>query len=309
MRRALIFLFLTLVVAAGALAVTFLPQRLDVPRNGAMSAPEADVPEGISLKAILGGKLFSQAVFAYRGGGVTDGRVFGMGSILVEHPKGRLLIDAGLASNAMEHLQTMPWLMRTMSNLETETAVPEHLKAAGIAPQSLAGVVLTHAHWDHVSGLADMPGVPVFVPQAELDFIRSGHHMTALARRLGTDDYQVYAFSDGPYLGFPESHDFFGDGSVVIVPAPGHTPGSVFVFVTVSSGKRYVMIGDTAWQIEGIDLPAEKPWLARRLVDVYPEQIRSLLVRLHVLQRDIPGLTVVPAHDRRVWEALPRLGE
>jgi glyoxylase-like metal-dependent hydrolase (beta-lactamase superfamily II) len=154
-----------------------------------------------------------------------------------------------------------------------------------------------------------MPGVPVFVPQAEMDFIDSGHQMTALARRLGTEDYQVYAFSNGPYFGFTESHDFFGDGSVVIVPAPGHTPGSVFVFVTVSSGKRYVLIGDTAWQIEGIDLPAEKPWLSRRLVDVYPEQIRTLLVRLHVLKRDIPDLTVVPAHDRRVWEALPRLGE
>jgi len=298
-----------LVVAVGALAVTFLPERLAVPRNGVMSAPDPNVPDGISLKAILGGKLFSQAVFAYRGGGVTDGRVFGMGSILVEHPKGKLLIDAGLASNAMEHLQTMPWLMRTMSNLETETPVPEQLKAAGIAPESLAGVILTHAHWDHVSGLTDMPGVSVFVPQAELDFIRSDHPMTALARRLGTDDYQVYAFSDGAYLGFPESHDFFGDGSVVIVPAPGHTPGSVFVFVTVSSGKRYALIGDTAWQIEGVDLPAEKPWLARRLVDVYPEQIRNLLVRLHVLKRDIPGLTVVPAHDRRVWEDLPQLGE
>ena len=108
-------------------------------------------------------------------------------------------------------------------------------------------------------------------------------------------------------MGFDKSFDIYADGSVVFVPAPGHTPGSIFAFINTSDGKRYVLIGDTAWQSEGIDHPAEKPWLSRSLVDNDPPKVRALLVRLHQLQSQFPDLIVVPAHDRRIWETLPQL--
>jgi glyoxylase-like metal-dependent hydrolase (beta-lactamase superfamily II) len=201
----------------------------------------------------------------------------------------------------------MPWLIRHTTRMESERTVAEQLVSAGISPQSLKGVILTHAHWDHVSGLEDLRGVPVWVNKEELEFIQSGAQLTALARQIGTQDYRVYEFSGGPYLGFAKSHDFFGDGSVVLVPAPGHTPGSMFAFMTTTSGERYVLVGDTAWQIEGIELPAERPWLSRSLVDSDAEKVRGLLVRLHELKRAMPDLVIVPAHDRRIWERLPSL--
>ncbi|MCE9522988.1 MAG: MBL fold metallo-hydrolase, partial [Alphaproteobacteria bacterium] len=219
----------------------------------------------------------------------------------------KLLFDTGFGSTVDEQFKSTPWLMQKTARFEKEPTVAAQLATAGIAQTALTGVVLTHAHWDHVSGLVDLPNVPVFVPQAELDFVNSGNAATALARELGTKNYQVYAFDGGPYLGFEHSHDFFGDGSVVAVPAPGHTPGSIFAFINTSDGKRYVLIGDTAWQSEGVDHPAEKPWLSRNLVDNDAEQIRGLLVRLHQLKQAIPDLIVVPAHERRVWEQLPRL--
>jgi glyoxylase-like metal-dependent hydrolase (beta-lactamase superfamily II) len=157
--------------------------------------------------------------------------------------------------------------------------------------------------------LVDLPRVPVLVPQAELDFVNSQDPASALAHTIGTQNYRVYAFDGGPYLGFERSHDVFGDGSVVLVPAPGHTPGSIFAFITTSAGGRFVLIGDTAWQSEGVDLPAERPWLSQRLVDKDPERVRGLLVRLHQLKAAMPDLVVVPAHDRRIWEQLPKLGE
>ena len=223
-----------------------------------------------------------------------------------QHPKGTLLFDTGFGSTVDEQFKATPWLMQQTARYEKEPTVAAQLQQAGIAP-SIAGIVLTHAHWDHVSGLVDLPNVPVFVPQAELDFINTDNPATALARQIGTKNYQVLNFNGGPYLGFDRSHDWFGDGSVVIVPAPGHTPGSIFAFITTSSGQRYLLIGDTAWQSENIDLPAEKPWLSRSLVDNNPDEVRALLVRLHQLKQAMPDLIIVPAHDRRIWEKLPRL--
>jgi N-acyl homoserine lactone hydrolase len=305
MKKILLFLLLVLVAGIGALAMTFSEQRLPVPADFRVEVPLAYAPATMKVSALRAGKMYSRAALAYRGGRFGDERVFGMGSILVQHPKGTLLFDAGFGGNVDAHFRTTPWLMQATSRYEKEPTVADQLKAAGISPQRLTAVVLTHAHWDHVSGLEDLRGVPVWINQRELDFVNSGHPATALARELGTRDYRVYRFSDGPYLGFASSYDVFGDGSVVLVPAPGHTPGSIVAFIALASGQRYALIGDLAWQTEGIALPAEKPWLARRLVDDDPAAVRDLLVRLHQLQAAMPNLLIVPAHDRRVWDTLP----
>ena len=306
MRRILLFFGFALLIAIAALAWSFAPQDLTAPADASL-VPPAPVASPVTIKAIMAGKMYSSAGFAYRGGDLLEERVFGMGGILIEHPKGKLLFDAGFGSAVDAQLKTTPWLMQNTARMEKEPTVAAQLAAAGIAQSALAGVVLTHAHWDHVSGLVDLPDVPVLVPQAELDFVNNGGAATEVARQIGTKNYRIYVFDGGPYLGFPRSLDFFGDGSVVLVPAPGHTPGSIFAFVTASEGKRYVLIGDTAWQNEGVDLPAEKPWLSRRLVDNDEARVRALLVHLHQLKQAMPDLIVVPAHDRRVWEALPPL--
>src|SRR5262249_50748135 len=105
--------------------------------------------------------------------------------------------------------------------------------AAGYDRKLLRCIVLTHAHWDHVSGVPDFPGVPVLLTAAEYRFIDVGGFATETARSMkATAAFQGYAFDPVPYLGFDQSRDLYRDGSIVIVPVPGHTPGSVAIFVT-----------------------------------------------------------------------------
>jgi glyoxylase-like metal-dependent hydrolase (beta-lactamase superfamily II) len=166
---------------------------------------------------------------------------------------------------------------------------------------------LTHSHWDHVSGLADLREVPVWITAAELAHVRSADEGGKLYRQLeaeGRFELHDLSFPGDAYGPFAASHDFFGDGTVVLVPMPGHTPGSVGVFVNLPSDKRFLIIGDTSWTKEGVDWPAEKPWLARRMVDFDAAGVREQLVLLHQLQRANPDLIIVPAHDARVHDTI-----
>jgi N-acyl homoserine lactone hydrolase len=269
--------------------------------------PASHPPPDMTLSALLTGKMFARAGFAYSGGSFAEERVFSQGAILIRHPKGALLFDAGFGRNVDQHFLTTPWLMQKTARYERSKTAGEQLRRAGVDPKTLMAVVLTHAHWDHVSGLDDLPDVPVWVTRAELAFAHSDHDSMTLARQLGLSRYVAYDFESGPYLGFDESRDVFGDGSVVLVAAPGHTPGSIIAFVNMHDGKRYALIGDLAWQLEGIELPAPKPWPVRTRVDHDGEATRRMLEKVHALERSLPNLTVVPAHDQRVWDKLPPL--
>lgn len=279
-----------------------------LPVTEAVPITLADPPRvpGVHLSAIYAGRMESIAAFAYRGGSFGDKRVFGMGAILVRHPQGNLLFDTGFGRDVDAHVRSMPMLLRATTSYEKEQTVAEQLAAAGIALEDISRIVLTHAHWDHVSGIPDLDGVQIMVSQEEAAFIESDDPMAALIHSFGQLPIAPLNYREGPYLGFPSSFDVFGDGSVVMVPAPGHTPGSTITFVHTEDGKHYALVGDLVWQKEAIDLPAERPWLSRVLVDADPEAVRSQIVHMHRLQKMWPALVIVPAHDRRVWDTLPR---
>ena len=114
----------------------------------------------------------------------------------------------------------------------------------------------------------------------------------------------TYKFEDKPYEVYERSFDIYGDGSIIVVPMGGHSPDSVGFFVNLPSGKRYFLVGDIVWAKEGFEIPAERPWLTRFLVDLRPDKLRDQVVKLHQLSLLRPNLTIVPAHDRRVHESL-----
>ncbi len=253
------------------------------------------------------GVTHRSAAFAYRGGSFGDARDFSMSAALVRHPKGDLLIDTGFGRTIDTQIELMPWLFRAATSYDHTRAAADRLDDAGYDRTSLRGILLTHAHWDHASGLPDFPGTPVLVTAEERRFVDEGGDLTVVARSARDVKYETYGFADTPYLGFTKSHDFYGDGSVVVVPAPGHTPGSVIVFVTLPNGKRYAFVGDLAWQREGITEREERPWLQRTLADVDPAGVREGLLKMSAIATRYPEIELVPAHDARGFAGMARL--
>jgi N-acyl homoserine lactone hydrolase len=305
MKKALLAVVVLLSIGLLSLALTFTAAKLEYTPLTADSLPAASPPAGMTISVLPTGAMESKAIFAYRGGAFGDEREFTMTAFLVRHPKGDLLFDTGFGRNLDQHAKMMPWLMQKITVYKKGLAVGDQLEANGYPTDKLAGVVLTHAHWDHVSGLDSLPPVPVWVTAAERGFIASRAPMTDLINSFENVNYREYTFNDRPYLGFPASRDVWGDGSVVLVPAPGHTPGSIVAFINLPSGARYALLGDLVWQTEGIEIPAERPWLSRRLVRENDTEVRENIARIAAIHKRFPEMQMVPAHDERATAGIP----
>ena len=121
-------------------------------------------------------------------------------------------------------------------------------------------------------------------------------------------NWHEFDFEAGPYLGFPRSHDVYLYRSIVGVPAPGHTPGSVIVFVNIAEERRrYALVGDLVWQREGLTNLEERPLLSRLWADLDPDGTRQNILRMASIVRRIPNMIVVPAHDQRAFADMAEL--
>ena len=285
---------------------TFSAAPLPMPQRYAGPLPSATPPKELAVFALVAGVHHTVAAYGYRGGSLFEKRDFSMAGTLVKHPKGDLLIDTGFGRNIDEQFRTLPWLFRVTTIYSLWRPAADQLRAVGYDLKSLNAILLTHSHWDHVSGLPDFPDVPVWVTPQERQFIRKSGDMD-LCKLFTGIRYEEYGFDGGPYLGFPASHDVYGDGSIVVVPAPGHTPGSVIIFVTLPTGKHYAFVGDLVWQLEGITQREERPWITRRKADTNAQGTRENLLRMIALKERLPELIIVPAHDIRAFAAMPKL--
>ncbi|MGH3350755.1 MAG: MBL fold metallo-hydrolase [Nocardioides sp.] len=218
-----------------------------------------------------------------------------MTSFVVQHPEATFVVDPAYCRDAPHRaLSELPGMLRRLVTPPADTiATVDSLQAADVRPDF---ALPTHAHWDHVCGLLDLPDLPVHLRTTERDWILGpgrppvGGVRPALTDGRPTETYDL----DGPPVAtFTSSHDLFGDGSVVLVELAGHTPGSVGVLARTTAG--WVLIaGDAAWHYDQVDLIRQKPAFPGDLVDEDRDAAFASLHRLH-LARHL--MRVVPTHD------------
>lgn len=231
--------------------------------------------------------------------------------LLLVHPEGTWLIDGGMGLDVAGELKEVHGVrklaMKQASSGWTRLAEPAAaLRALGVDPASLTGTIPTHAHFDHLGGLL-LLDAPLWLPQAEIDLAADGlgHRdspvLPAEARAL-PGRAAALAFEDGPFLYWDHSRDLFGDGSVTLVPLPGHTPGSLGAHVRLGDGRGLFLVGDTVWVKEGYAQRLPRSGVASSF-DSDSDANDAQIARLWALHKAQPELTILPAHDRRVWEA------
>ncbi|WP_231995256.1 MBL fold metallo-hydrolase [Mycobacterium sp. 852002-10029_SCH5224772] len=225
-------------------------------------------------------------------------------SFLITHPQATFIVDPAVCLDA-EHraIAQLPAVLRVAvrppdSTIPTVTAL-SHLPDA----PTLDFAVPTHAHWDHVSGLLDLPDLPVHLHRREHDWIASGSvaPVGGVRDSLRGRAISEYELDGPPVLTFTASHDLFGDRSVLLVDLAGHTPGSVGVLAHTQRG--WILIaGDAAWHRLQIDKVRQKSSYPGNLVDEDREEAFKTLQRLHLARH---AVTIIPTHDHQAVLALP----
>src|SRR5450631_2504653 len=140
---------------------------LPMPPAWAGPLPEAAPPSDMTIYQLPTGTYETRAAFAVRGGSFRDKRHFAATAILVQPPTGDLLIDAGSGSDVAAHVAALPRIQR--APYQATKTVSEQLDASGYDRSRLLGVLVTHSHWDHVSGLDELR-VPVWINPEELRY-------------------------------------------------------------------------------------------------------------------------------------------
>ncbi|MGY4830930.1 MBL fold metallo-hydrolase [Sphaerotilaceae bacterium SBD11-9] len=271
--------------------------------------PVARPPQGLALSVLRTGESAGTVeALVVAGGSWFTPRKPVHSAVLIRHPQGTLLFDTGLGREVDRQFVVNGALDRELFGYRLDEPAQAQLARYGVAAGSLKAIIPSHMHWDHVSGLPDFPDTEVWVQPTEREHAAQGHPPAFIQSQFsGVKRWRELSFDAKPYMGFAAQRDVFGDGSVVLVPLAGHTTGSVGLFLHLPSGRRYFFVGDVTWTIEGLQRPADRPWLTRTLtkVDHDTPGNRRAIVQIHRLMQRQPQLVVVPAHDEFVARTLP----
>jgi len=234
---------------------------------------------------MLNAGWISSPAMVWRQGEEPERRLrFPIPSYLIETDTERILIDTGLNPDAVRDVAAHYGPQASFMELEQEQSVAEQ-----VDPSTLTRIVLTHLHFDHAGGLALLPPeVPIVVQRREWE---GGHDGETIRRNFFYPrDYEL----DGRRLDLIDGdHDLLGDGSIMLLLTPGHTPGHQSVRV----GERLVLGADVAHfaaTLDDLRFPA--------FADDFDAQARSAK-QLRGMRDE--GIVVLPGHDPDVLEPGP----
>jgi glyoxylase-like metal-dependent hydrolase (beta-lactamase superfamily II) len=156
---------------------------------------------------------------------------------LIVHPKGTLMWDVGQVPDAQIPDDGTEVVVQDL--LKAKRKLLPQLKALGYEPKDITYLAMSHYHLDHTANANLFAGSTWIVQQAEYDAMFGD-------KPFGIRDPSSYdKLKDSKRITLNnEDHDVFGDGTVVIKTAPGHTPGHQMLFLRLKKFGPLLLEGD-----------------------------------------------------------------
>jgi glyoxylase-like metal-dependent hydrolase (beta-lactamase superfamily II) len=181
---------------------------------------------------------------------------------VIEHRDGIVLFDAGQDRASVVDPGYFPKALRgiygrvAQFTIGEEETLPLLMERAGYSIRDVRKVVISHLHQDHIGALADLSHAELYVNEAEWQTLHAPFpelagvlpdHIALAGLR-----WKRIAFTPSPEAPAPfgAGHDIMGDGSLVLVPTPGHTPGSMSLLVRERDATPLLLCGDLTYSCD-----------------------------------------------------------
>ena len=225
-------------------------------------------------------------------------------SYAIEHRDGLVLFDTGLDPALVSDPDYISspigrFLLKRVFRFHVgpEDALDKQLEAINLAAADVRKVVVSHLHFDHVGGISHVPQAELLVskdewrrfnaPNPEHDWMLREHI------ELPGANWQTVEFvptSDPLLAPFGVCYDCMGDGSMILLPTPGHTPGSMSMLVQSSGLPPLLFVGDLTYELELLRND-QVPGVGNA------EQLIASFAKVRELREVLRDLIVLPSHD------------
>lgn len=234
-------------------------------------------------------------------------------AFLIEHRDGLVLFDTGIdpaiqSGGGYIGQAVGRFLLPRIFRLHvTEADRIDHvLSRAGVLANDIKTAVISHLHFDHVGGIARIPRAELLVSQEEWAILSEPHperewilreHIERPSARWRQITFEQ---SDDPlFHGFGGIHDVAGDGSMILLPTPGHTKGSLSMLIRQEGWQPILLVADLTYETALLD-ENRVPGTGDR------ETLLASFAKVRRLKARLPDLEIVASHDFAAKEAIAR---
>ena len=221
-------------------------------------------------------------------------REFSDNCYLIRHGQDWLLWETGISDTVADKPEGVV-VGGGILTLYVRKTLQSQLAQLGVAPTEITHMAFSHFHGDHVGNANLFTNAKVLVQRAEYDAAFGPD-----AAKYGFNPALYGKLKDNPTVKLEGDHDVFGDGSVIIIATPGHTPGHQSLLVRLPKQGAVILSGDMVHFRENWDaqrVPARNFDREQSLRSM--ERIASLLVA--------EGAVLWINHDRTQSSGMPRV--
>ncbi|HZF16735.1 MAG TPA: N-acyl homoserine lactonase family protein [Steroidobacteraceae bacterium] len=206
-----------------------------LPLAGVASAAPPAVA-GLRLYAANCGEIAFENLSFFSDTGDYDGRPgrLVVPCYVIRHPKGTLLWDAGLGDSYVGK----PGTLGPGVTVKVATSLVDELKAIGLAPADFSYVAFSHLHADHTGNANLFPAATWILNQTELAAAIN------VPPPFGVNAATFSGYAQAKQQLIDGDYDVFGDGTVRILRAPGHTPGHQVLVLKFRKAGNVILSGD-----------------------------------------------------------------
>jgi glyoxylase-like metal-dependent hydrolase (beta-lactamase superfamily II) len=217
-------------------------------------------------------------------------------SVLLRHGQANVLFDTGchpsVAGNAAARWGEMARAIRPI--MGPGDNVIAGLEALGLRPDDIDVVVNSPFHPDHCGCNAFFRKATIVVHSLELEAVRAPGSVAFGYIPADWDHPMSIETIDA-------QRDLFGDGRVVLIPLPGHTPGLIGALAALDRSGAFVLASDAVSLRASLDRD-----IVPRNTHNADDFLRSL-AEIRRLEKD--GATVLCGHDAEQWQSLRKGAE